>query len=301
MPQAPSSVRHPHSTRMTTVGPFSYLYIMAATRVSGNQLDKLGKRLMQPGQISASDYELLACVDEMYGAAATIVVGQLRDLGFDSTMRGFKSTGSIIDKLHRQGITLRGIQDLAGARIIVGDGRLEQDRVVASIIAAFERCPKAPQVIDRRKDPSFGYRAVHVIIYEEGVPVEVQVRTVLQDIWAQISEKLGDMWGRGIRYGGQPEDPDAPMFPDEPDSRSRASMLDVLMHFSESINYAENFQANIPSLVAAAAATDIPSDRKRNLDEAIHRAVSTADSALASMEEVVGRLLAIVARMEIPQ
>jgi hypothetical protein len=61
---------------------------MTATRVSGNQLDKLGKRLMQPGQISASDYELLAQVDEMYGTAAASVVRRLRDLGFPADRAG---------------------------------------------------------------------------------------------------------------------------------------------------------------------------------------------------------------------
>lgn len=289
---------------MATVGPFSYLDVMAATRVSGNQLDKLGKRLMQPGQISASDYELLARVDEIYGAATTIVVERLRGLGYEPTMRGFKSTRSIVDKLHRQRITLRGIQDLAGARIVVSGGRLEQDSVVASIIAAFEHCVKAPQVIDRRKEPSFGYRAVHAIIYEEGMPVEIQVRTPLQDIWAQMSEKLGDMWGRDIRYGGQPADPDAPTFPDEPDSRSRASMLELLMYLSECINGVENYQAKMPAVVAAVAAvagSEIPQDLVQPLDEAVHRAANTGDSALTSMEGAMGRILAVVARMESPR
>lgn len=276
----------------------SYLWPMAASRVSGNQLDKLGKRLMQPGQISESDYELLAQVDEMYGAAAAIVVGCLRDLGFQPTERGFKSTGSIVDKLHRQGITLRGIQDLAGARIIVNGGRPEQDQTKDSIIAAFRSSTKSPFVIDRRKEPSFGYRAVHIIIYEKGLAVEVQVRTVLQDIWAQMSEKLGDMWGRDIRYGGQPVDPDTPMFPDEPDSRSRASMLELMMWLSNAINAAEMFQAIVPELQAVAARTDAATEARRRLDQLIRDATISADETMASMEERMGNLLAIVTRLE---
>lgn len=36
-----------------------------------------------------------------------------------------------------------------------------------------------------------------------GWPVEVQVRTGLQDAWAQLFERFADVFGRGLRYGGQ--------------------------------------------------------------------------------------------------
>lgn len=52
-----------------------------------------------------------------------------------------------------------------------------------------------------------GYRAVHVIAKVDNIPVEVQFRTELQDLWAQVFERLADGWGRQIRYGGEP-DPD---------------------------------------------------------------------------------------------
>jgi len=45
---------------------------------------------------------------------------------------------------------------------------------------------------------------VHVIIETDGFPVEVQVRTYLQDRWANETEALGDTWGRGLRYGLPP-------------------------------------------------------------------------------------------------
>jgi hypothetical protein len=59
--------------------------------------------------------------------------------------------------------------------------------------------------IDRRKDPRFGYRGMHLVVHVDGLPVEIQIRTELQDSWAQIFERLGDRWGRGIRYGQDPE------------------------------------------------------------------------------------------------
>lgn len=65
---------------------------------------------------------------------------------------------------------------------------------------------------DRRANPSWGNRAVHVIATVNGKPVEIQVRTKLQDLWAQAMEKLADVWGRGIRYGEAPEEPERDAF-----------------------------------------------------------------------------------------
>jgi ppGpp synthetase/RelA/SpoT-type nucleotidyltranferase len=47
-------------------------------------------------------------------------------------------------------------------------------------------------------DPRAGYRAVHVITKTDGIPVEVQFRTDLQNKWAQVFERLADECGRQI-------------------------------------------------------------------------------------------------------
>lgn len=61
-------------------------------------------------------------------------------------------------------------------------------------------------VVDRRKRPSHGYRAVHVIVDHRGKLIEVQVRTVLQHAWAQLSEKLSDEVNSAIKYGAGNEE-----------------------------------------------------------------------------------------------
>lgn len=57
-------------------------------------------------------------------------------------------------------------------------------------------------MIDRRANPSYGYRAVHVIPQITGKLVEVQVRTTLQHSWAELSEKFSDVVDPTIKYGG---------------------------------------------------------------------------------------------------
>jgi len=45
-----------------------------------------------------------------------------------------------------------------------------------------------------------------VIVYSGGKPIEIQVRTILQDGWAELSEKLSDIVDRAIKYGGGNEE-----------------------------------------------------------------------------------------------
>lgn len=56
-------------------------------------------------------------------------------------------------------------------------------------------------IVDRRISPSHGYRAVHVVVRREGRIVEIQVRTVLQHQWAEVTEKLSDEIDPGLKYG----------------------------------------------------------------------------------------------------
>ena len=57
-------------------------------------------------------------------------------------------------------------------------------------------------VVDRRNDPRYGYRAIHIIVKILGQSIEVQVRTELQHKWAELSEKLSDKIDPAIKYGG---------------------------------------------------------------------------------------------------
>jgi ppGpp synthetase/RelA/SpoT-type nucleotidyltranferase len=73
----------------------------------------------------------------------------------------------------------------------------EQDSVVQSLANLFEKT----SIIDRRPRPSHGYRAVHVIVNCLDKMIEIQVRTSLQHLWAELSEKLSDIVNPAIKYG----------------------------------------------------------------------------------------------------
>jgi ppGpp synthetase/RelA/SpoT-type nucleotidyltranferase len=91
------------------------------------------------------------------------------------------------------------MQDIAGCRLVT-ENVIEQDATAFRLELEF---PGA-RMLDRRARPSFGYRAVHVIVPIFGKFVEVQIRTLLQDRWAQCSEELAFTIDPAIKYGGGP-------------------------------------------------------------------------------------------------
>jgi GTP pyrophosphokinase len=94
------------------------------------------------------------------------------------------------------------MQDVVGCRLVVEDV-IEQEEVLERLRSLpWDAC----RVEDRRKTPKHGYRAVHVIVEVMGKPVEIQVRSRSQDLWAQISEKMADRYGLEVKYGGGPPD-----------------------------------------------------------------------------------------------
>ena len=177
---------------------------VVALPISKTQLDKLGDRLRDTSEPAASDLDLLQSVLNTYGEALQLVDALLREQGFHPTGR-LKVTSTIIEKLRRdQRSSLKTIQDLAGARVVLDTDLDGQDRTVHDFCRLLERRGFGSSVIDRRADPRSGYRAVHVVAKVDRVPVEVQFRTELQHLWAQVFERLADLWGRQIRYEGEP-------------------------------------------------------------------------------------------------
>jgi ppGpp synthetase/RelA/SpoT-type nucleotidyltranferase len=257
--------------------------------ISRSQLDRLGERLSAASSVGEEDRVLLEQVLAAYDEALAAAQARLEGLGFAVTGR-LKTTGTLIEKLRREkGMKLKGVQDVAGVRIVVRGTRREQDEAVARIVTAYSGQPKRPHVTDRRAKPSSGYRAVHVVVSECGLPVEVQVRTELQDLWAQVFERLGDRWGRAIRYGGEPDKPDARAF-----GMTRLDVVDAMQEFSDQIERVERMRSAMVDvelgLMRYVGETD--ADEYQALvtdDEETRSAVARLEGNLRRTLEVLGR------------
>ncbi|MGQ3051373.1 MAG: hypothetical protein ACT6S0_06285 [Roseateles sp.] len=161
-----------------------------------NQIDKLGERLRDT--VTESDLRALDVYRNSFAPASTEVLNALRkDFQLESTARPAKSTRAIVAKLRREGTRLSTMQDIAGCRVVVPTRRSQRAHVELLV----ERFP-AHKLIDRLSKPSHGYRALHLVIKLQGRWVEIQVRTELQHLWAQLCELIADRRGIEIKYGG---------------------------------------------------------------------------------------------------
>src|ERR1017187_1948661 len=143
--------------------------------ISKTQVDKLGDRLRK-GRLEDEDSGRLDSYRRLFTEAYEEVAAIIRDATkLDPTGRTAKSTTSITEKLRREKIRLTQMQDIAECRLVVPDV-VAQNQVMDCLMSVL---PQAG-LVDRRKKPSFGYRAVHIIAAARNRPVEIQIRTELQ-------------------------------------------------------------------------------------------------------------------------
>jgi ppGpp synthetase/RelA/SpoT-type nucleotidyltranferase len=146
---------------------------------------------------------MLALYRDGFETATVSVASKVKGLLFCKStiaLRPSKSTLSIIAKLKREKSRLSQMQDIGGLRIIVAKIS-QQRRLVETIMSTFP----GSRIVDRIASPRANYRSIHVVINENGHLIEIQIRTRLQNQWAQISEKYADEYGQEVKYGGGPE------------------------------------------------------------------------------------------------
>lgn len=220
---------------------------------------------------SAADLRELTEYRQAFAAAYSLVLADIRQMGLEPTGRPAKSTSAIIDKLKRESIRLSQIQDIAGLRVVVG-GIEAQDVLVTQVAEAFPRS----SVIDRRARPSHGYRAVHLVVTVLECPVEVQVRTSLQQRWAELSEKLSDRFGAEIKYGG-----------------GSTEVRDVLDSYSELIASLEGTEREATQLrLRSAALTSLPPDLDREIRSAMEKVEFMKGAIQQKLDESIAILRA---------
>lgn len=170
------------------------------SQLTKSQVDRLGERLRN-NLYNETDLKLLDDFRRSFHEAYETTLKTIRDrTSLEPTGRPAKSTTAIIEKLKRESIRLSQIQDIAGCRTVVGT-IIDQNQIVSSLLKLFPNS----DVIDRRLHPSHGYRGVHFIVKVDEQSIEIQVRSMLQHLWAEFSEKLADVIDPSIKYGGGDE------------------------------------------------------------------------------------------------
>ena len=189
--------------------------------ISKNRIHKMGSILRGDGVVAADDWEAyLLHQTEIVGE----LVKQLSDFANSNSgvLLGRETMGkkiipgsgtymvsgrpktiiSLKEKLRRmRGTPLERIQDVAGARLDCDVTLTQQRRIADELRDLFIECGATRVDIKDLRDGSHsGYRAIHLHLRFPAGFAEVQVRTALQSLWANVYESAADIFDRQIRY-----------------------------------------------------------------------------------------------------
>jgi GTP pyrophosphokinase len=108
-----------------------------------------------------------------------------------------KRLPTMIDKLARERGRITQMHDIGGVRAVLPTQR--------HVYAVRRRLLKSWTIIRERdyiaEPKDSGYRALHLIVQRKGYAIEVQLRTIGQDVWANSVEEIGREWGQGLKFG----------------------------------------------------------------------------------------------------
>ena len=166
-----------------------------------SQIDRAGERLRKAETPSESDRELYNDYRASFVQPLSEVVATLRALagGMPVTDR-LKRFETTIQKLRRQRTRLSSIEDIAGCRVVLPTWR-EQHELLDRVRQEFEVVRER----DYQLEPRHGYRALHAVVHVREQPVEIQLRTELEDRWANFVDQLAQE-DLVIKYGGGPSE-----------------------------------------------------------------------------------------------
>lgn len=161
-----------------------------------------------------------ACEQEEYEAAITVMVAfrsqftepllavnrQLREIvatrGIPTEVtQRLKKSNTILNKLSREaGLDLSRMQDIGGCRAVLPSLE-ELRRFQASVEAAWDG--SVHHVRDYIESPrASGYRALHIIVVQDGVQIEIQLRTEVMHQWAETVEAFSGFMGTNFKQDG---------------------------------------------------------------------------------------------------
>jgi hypothetical protein len=182
--------------------------------ISKSRADKAGSTLAKardPSDPGLDEYSV--AVDEwraLHGAPLRWVAESVQNrltqaVGHVAVGQRLKRKHQIVAKLKREKTRLAQMQDVGGCRAIV--------TTPAEVIAAYDR-------IQRRSSPYYqihtvsdyrtrgrsdtGYRALHLVILREERQIEVQLRTLRQQAWAEAVERAANRSGFDLKAGSGP-------------------------------------------------------------------------------------------------
>ena len=171
----------------------------ASQELSQKQINKIGKKF-RDSIYDEEDFSFLEEYKKEYDEILINKTSKLSEL-IRKKINNFilvgrlKRTNSIIRKLQRKknyGMDLTRMSDIAGLRIIVNDIK-DQNIIIETIKSNLQ----IDKIYDYRETEQ-NYRSIHLVLRENNKYLEIQIRTVAQQTWADESEGFGEHAKQGF-------------------------------------------------------------------------------------------------------
>ena len=170
--------------------------------VTRSQVRRAGERLRKHKTVSAADRQIYSDYRDTFAEPLREVAEKIGSFAADAPVQSrLKRFETVVEKLRRSTSDLSRLEDIAGCRVVLPT-ITEQQQVLDSIRRTWDVVRER----DYQATPRDGYRARHIVVRAQGRPVEVQVRTLWEDMWANASEALAKSIDPEIKYGGGPPD-----------------------------------------------------------------------------------------------
>ncbi|MEP7003096.1 MAG: RelA/SpoT domain-containing protein [Chloroflexota bacterium] len=235
-------------------------------------IDALGRRIANAPKPSAADLATLATLQREQARALDAVTDVLRrELGTPprfgraalAITSRVKTARSLLDAVGRRE-SVSDAADAVGIRVVGALNLHEQDALTERLLGAL---PDS-KVIDHRRRPKRGYRAVHIVARYSGVTVEIQIRTLHQHAWAEVTERVADAWGHAILHGLRPAGRNAA------EISSRAEALERWEAIADRIARLEQETMRLTDILSERIQTALRSDRALKPVDAATRLIS---------------------------
>lgn len=174
--------------------------ILDFSTLSQKQINKIGKKFRDSIQDEA-DFEILEefkkSYDELLIEYTSKISKDLNSIGSNFVIAGrLKRTSSIIRKLQRpqnKGMDLTRMSDIAGTRVIVEN--LKDQKKILELLKKKYSVEKIYDYVESDQN----YKSIHLVLKEEPYKyIEVQIRTLAQQTWADESEEFGEQAKQGL-------------------------------------------------------------------------------------------------------
>ena len=137
--------------------------------------------------------------------AVAALGGILRESGIQGEVsQRLKRMLTIAQKIvvRESGLDLSRMQDIGGCRVVLDSDDVADLRRLEGLVRDHwgDGCKRSSNYVDRPRES--GYRAIHIVVVQDGRMIEIQLRTQRMHLWAELVESLSGVLGTNYKQDG---------------------------------------------------------------------------------------------------